>query len=460
MWMKLSPDPDDALRRYCQDLTALAQEGALEPIIGRDEEIRRTIEILSRMRKNNPVLIGDAGVGKTAIVEGIAQRIAARKVPEGLLNKRVLSLDMGRLIAGACYVGDSEERVAALLDGIERAAGQVILFVDELHTMIGAGAGENAPLDVANQLKPALARGQLRCIGATTLGEYRQHVEKDRALERRFQRVHVGEPSEEDTITILRGLKKRYEAHHGVRIQDAALVAAVRLSIRYLTDRFLPDKAIDLIDEASSRLKMETESLPAGIDETQRQIRQLQIELRATSPGRNKKARQRTKELTRKIAQLQGEKSTGSKLWRQQRKLVSKLKILREKEEELATNQEEAQRRGDLQNAAELLYGGLPEVRREIEQVRHALRESQQQGSFVREEVTDDDIAGVVSLSTGIPVSKMQGADADRLLGIENYLHQRVVGQEQAVGRVAETVRVARAATVPASVTETAYSLE
>jgi len=437
--------PFDVLIRFCRDLTEAARQGKLDPVIGRDEEIRRTMQVLSRRTKNNPVLIGEPGVGKTAIVEGIAQRIASGDVPDSLRDKRVLSLDMGALIAGARYVGDSEERVKALLDAIEEADGQIILFIDELHTMIGAGAGRDSTLDVASQLKPALTRGELRCIGATTLDEYRKHVEKDKALERRFQPVLIGEPTVEDTIAILRGLKRKYEAHHGIRIQDAALVAAARLSHRYITGRFLPDKAIDLIDEAASRLKTEIESVPAEIDDVQRQVTRLQVELQAMIIERSDRAKARAKELRPQIGEMEERVTTMREQWREQRALVLQAKDLKQEVDVMRVAAEQAQRRGDLHQAAELTYGKIPEREHQIDKVQLQLQRSQEQGSYLREEVTEEDIATTVAHWTGIPVAKMLEREGERLLTMEQHIHRRLVGQDEAVRRVAEAIRMARA---------------
>jgi ATP-dependent Clp protease ATP-binding subunit ClpB len=439
------PDPENkfqALERYTQDLTELARKGKLDPVIGRDEEIRRTIQVLSRRTKNNPVLIGEPGVGKTAIVEGIAQRINAGDVPESLQGKRVLALDLGALVAGAKYRGEFEDRLKAVLKEIIAAEGQIVLFIDELHTIVGAGAAEGAQ-DAANMLKPALARGQLRAIGATTLDEYRKHVEKDKALERRFQPVMIGEPSVEDSIAILRGLKERYEVHHGIRIQDAALVAAARLSQRYITDRFLPDKAIDLVDEAASRLKMEIESVPAEIDDVQRQMTRLQIEQQAMKMEKGKQARER--ELGKQIAELEEEVRAKRARWQEQRELMLKIKKLKEQADSLRVEMEQAERRGDLQRAAELKYGKLPELERKIEEQSAAIKRSQEQGSYLREEVTEEDVAGVVARWTGIPVQKMLEQESDRLLRMEECIHERLVGQDEAVTRVAKAIRMSRA---------------
>ncbi|MFH1132368.1 MAG: ATP-dependent chaperone ClpB [Pseudomonadota bacterium] len=442
-----SEDPEvkyDALKRYCIDLTELARKGQLDPVIGRDDEIRRTMQVLARRTKNNPVLMGEPGVGKTAIVEGIAIRINAGDVPDSLKEKHVLALDLGALVAGAKYRGEFEDRLKAVLKEIAAADGKIILFIDELHTLVGAGAAEGAQ-DAANMLKPALARGQLRCVGATTLDEYRKYVEKDKALERRFQPVFVGEPTEEDSVAILRGIKEKYEVHHGIRIQDTALVAAVRLSHRYISDRFLPDKAIDLVDEAASRLKMEIESVPAEIDNLQRQITRLQIEQQALKMEGTKDAKNRGKELEGEIAAEQARVGTMRECWQQQRALVLKIKTLKEREDALKTEVEQAQRQGDLQRAAEITYGRIPELQRETTALQKELQESQAKGYFLREEVTAEDIARVVAQWTGIPVAKMLEAESDRLLNMEEQIRQRVVGQDAAVSKVAKAIRMSRA---------------
>jgi len=442
------PDPEgkyDVLRRYTRDLTEQAAQGKLDPVIGRDEEIRRAMQVLARRTKNNPVLIGEPGVGKTAIVEGIAQRIAAGDVPESLRGKRVLQLDLGALVAGAKYRGEFEDRLKAVLREIENAAGSVVLFIDELHTLVGAGAAEGAQ-DAANMLKPALARGELRCIGATTLDEYRKHVEKDKALERRFQPVLVGQPSVEDTISILRGLKERYEVHHGIRIQDAALVAAARLSHRYIADRFLPDKAIDLVDEAASRLKMEVESLPGPIDELQRQQTRLEIERQALRREDDKASRQRLEEVEREIAEIQERTTAMRARWEHERQLIARIKTAKEQIEALKTEAERAQREANYDRAAEIRYGRLPALERELEEARAELqRAAADGGSFLREEVTEEDIALVVSRWTGIPVARMLEAESKRLLEMEQRLRRRVVGQDEALEAVAAAIRMARA---------------
>jgi ATP-dependent Clp protease ATP-binding subunit ClpB len=433
-----------ALERYTTDLSALAKAGKLDPVVGRDEEIRRAMQVLSRRTKNNPVLIGEPGVGKTAIVEGIALRIQSEDVPESLRRKRVLSLDLGALVAGAKYRGEFEERLKAVLQEIERSEGSIILFIDELHTLVGAGAAEGAQ-DAANMLKPALARGQLRCVGATTLDEYRKHIEKDKALERRFQPVLIGEPSVEDTIAILRGIKEKYEVHHGIRIEDGATVAAAKLSDRYISDRFLPDKAIDLIDEAASQIKMELESVPAVIDTAQREITRLQIEEQALQMEDKKVAEKRLLELREELA-CKTEKLNGLKAhWQKQRELVVEVRNFKEQIDALKTQAEQAQQRGDLQRTAEITYGEIPGLEKRIVAIQEQLAQAQEQGSFVREVVTARDIAGVVSRWTGIPVDKMLEGDSDRLLKMEARLHQRVVGQDEAVTKVSKAIRLSRA---------------
>ncbi len=435
----------DALRRYCRDLTDLAAGGKLDPVIGRDEEIRRTMQVLARRTKNNPVLIGEPGVGKTAIVEGIALRIAAGDVPESLQGRRVLQLDLGALVAGAKYRGEFEDRLKAVLREIEQAAGTIVLFIDELHTLVGAGAAEGAQ-DAANMLKPALARGELRCIGATTLDEYRKHVEKDKALERRFQPVVVGQPTVEDTVAILRGLKERYEVHHGIRIRDAALVAAAGLSHRYIADRFLPDKAIDLVDEAASRLKMEVESLPAPIDTVERHIARLEVERQALRREDTPAGKGRLGELDREIADLKERVGAMRARWERERDLVRRIKTAKEEIEGLKAEADRTRREGNYDRAAEILYGKLPAAEKELDDARGELeRGAAEGGAFLREEVTEEDIAQVVSKWTGIPVARMLQAESKRLLEMEDRIRLRVVGQDEAVGRISDAIRMARA---------------
>ncbi len=433
-----------ALERYTRDLTALARQGKLDPVIGRDEEVRRSMQVLSRRTKNNPVLIGEPGVGKTAIVEGIAQRIASGDVPESLKDKRILALDLGALIAGTKYRGEFEDRLKAVLKEIAAAGGQVILFIDELHTLVGAGGAEGA-VDAANMLKPALARGELRCLGATTLDEYRKHIEKDKALERRFQPVLVTEPSQEDAIAILRGLKERYEVHHGIRIRDAALVASVRLSQRYISGRQLPDKAIDLVDEAASRLKMQIDSLPEPIDQIERRLTSLAIEKSALSRESDPASRKRLSEVEAETGELREQADRMKSVWQKERQIIADLRKTKEEIEAARTEAELAQRKGDFNRAAELRFGRLPELDKRLLAKNEELKSSQKNGSFLREEVTEEDIAAVVSKWTGIPVEKMLEGEQARLAEMEDRLHQRVVGQDQAVEAVANAVRRSRA---------------
>ena len=441
------PNAEDryqALERYARDLTELARKGKLDPVIGRDDEVRRVIQVLSRRTKNNPVLIGEPGVGKTAIVEGLAQRIVSGDVPESLKRKRVLSLDMGALVAGAKYRGEFEDRLKAVLKEVQEAQGEIVLFIDELHTVVGAGAAEGA-MDASNMLKPALARGELRCVGATTLNEYKKYIEKDAALERRFQQVYVGEPDVPATIAILRGLKERYEVHHGVRIQDSALVAAATLSNRYIADRFLPDKAIDLMDEAASRLRIEIDSLPTEIDVLERKSVQLEIERQALKKEKDKASKERLQKIERELADLQ-ETSGGMKArWQKEKEVITRIRSLKEQIEKTRFDAERATNVGDLGKAAELRYGTLPGLEKELESENSRLAEQQRNGGMLKEEVDAEDIAAVVSKWTGIPVSRMLESEVERLLKIEDRLRQRVVGQDEALLLVANAVRRSRA---------------
>ncbi len=441
-----SPTPEgtyEALEKYGRDLTALAQQGKLDPVIGRDEEIRRVIQILSRRTKNNPVLIGPPGVGKTAIVEGLAQRIVRGDVPEGLKGKRVVTLDMGAMVAGAKYRGEFEERLKAVLKAVQDAQGEVILFIDELHTVVGAGAAEGA-MDASNLLKPALARGELHCIGATTLDEYRKHIEKDAALERRFQPVMVDQPTVEDTISILRGLRERYEVHHGVRIKDSALVAAAVLSDRYIADRFLPDKAIDLVDEAAARLRTEIDSMPAELDEITRRILQLEIEREALKKETDAASRDRLVKLEEELTRLQAEATTLREQWEREKAAIERPRQLRKRIEEVKVEIEKATRAYDLNRVAELQYGTLATLERELKE-----EETRAQAAggrrLIKEEVDEEDIAEIVSRWTGIPLSKLMEGEMQKLLRLEEELHERVVGQDEAVRAVADAVVRARA---------------
>jgi len=441
------PNPEEkyqALEKYSRDLTELGRKGKLDPVIGRDDEIRRVIQVLSRRTKNNPVLIGEPGVGKTAIVEGLALRIVNGDVPESLKDKRLVALDMGALVAGAKYRGEFEERLKAVLKEVTEASGQIILFIDELHTLVGAGAAEGA-MDASNMLKPPLARGELRCVGATTIDEYRKRVEKDPALERRFQPILVGEPSVEDTIAILRGLKERYEVHHGVRITDSAIVAAATLSHRYISDRFLPDKAIDLIDEAASRLRIEIDSMPTEIDEVERKILQLEIERQALKRENDKASKDRLGRLEREIQGLK-EGSAGLKAhWQKEKQAIQKLRSLKEKIEATKLEEHQAQRRGDLNRAAELRYGVLTQLHKELAAQNQDLLELQKNQKMLKEEVDADDVAEVVAKWTRIPVSRMMEGEIQKLLKMEERLKARVVGQDEAIQVVANAVRRARA---------------
>ena len=433
----------EALERYGRDLTKLASAGKLDPVIGRDEEIRRVIQVLSRRTKNNPVLIGEPGVGKTAIVEGLALRIVRGDVPEGLKNKKVVSLDMGALIAGAKFRGEFEERLKAVLKEVQEAAGEIVLFIDELHTVVGAGKTEGS-MDAGNLLKPMLARGELHCIGATTLDEYRKYIEKDAALERRFQPVRVEEPSVEDTISILRGLKERYELHHGVRIKDAALVAAAVFSKRYITDRFLPDKAIDLVDEAGARLRTEIDSMPAELDETRRRIMQLEIEREALRKEKDKASKERLAKIDKELANLKEEQTRLLAHWEQEKALIQASRTLKEELEQVRLEMQRVQQAGDYAKASELQYGKLPELERKIKEQEARLADLQKNQRMLKEEVDEEDIADVVSRWTRIPVSRLIEGEIQKLVRMEDRLHQRVVGQDEAVEAVANALRRAR----------------
>jgi len=434
------------LDRYCRDLTALARQEKLDPVIGRDEEIRRCMQVLSRRTKNNPVLIGEPGVGKTAIVEGLARRIVAGDVPEGLKGKKLLALDIGALVAGAKFRGEFEERLKAVIHEVQAADGKIILFIDEMHTLVGAGAAEGAT-DASNLLKPALARGELRCIGATTLDEYRKHIEKDAALERRFQQVYTAEPSVEDTIAILRGLKERYEVHHGVRIKDEALVAAATLSSRYITSRFLPDKAIDLVDEAASRLKMELDSRPTELDKLERKLLQLSIERQALSREEDPASKERMSKLEKEIADLTAERDAMKARWESEKIDIQKIRELKQRIEELKIEETRYEREGNLSKAAEVKHGRIPEAQKQLAALTDQMEKKREAAAgggasaLLREEVSEEDIAGVVSTWTGIPVSKMLSGELQKYLDLEKVLEKRVVGQDEALAAVADAIR-------------------
>ena len=442
-----SENPEEgykSLEKYGRDLTELARHGKLDPVIGRDEEIRRTIEILSRRTKNNPVLIGEPGVGKTAIVEGLARRIVAGDVPESLKNKTLYSLDMGALVAGAKFRGEFEERLKAVLNEIAKSDGQILLFIDEVHTVVGAGAAEGA-MDAGNILKPMLARGELRCIGATTLNEYRKYIEKDTALERRFQPVMVGQPSVEDTISILRGLKERYEVHHGVRIRDAALVSAATLSDRYISDRFLPDKAIDLVDEAAAKMRTEIESMPGPIDELRRKIMQLEIEEQALNKETDEASKEKLQGIREEKAQLQQQEKELQAKWEGEKQAILRVRAIKKEIDQVNGQMEEAERAYDLNRLSELKYGKLPQLQKTLKEEEEAIAARAQGEQLLKEEVGEEDIAKVVSRWTGIPVSKMLTGEREKLIHLEDVLHERVVGQDEAVKAVSEAILRARA---------------
>ena len=440
------PNPEEkyqALKRYARDFNELARNGSFDPVIGRDEEIRRVMQVLSRRTKNNPVLIGEPGVGKTAIVEGLAQRIVNGDVPENLKDKRVIGLDIGALIAGAKYRGEFEDRLKAVLKEVTSAQGEIILFIDEIHTVVGAGAAEGS-VDASNMLKPALARGELRCVGATTLNEYRKHIEKDPALERRFQPILVREPSVEDTIAILRGLKERYEVHHGVRIKDAAIIAAATLSSRYISDRFLPDKAVDLIDEAASRLRIELDSLPSEIDVLERRVIQLEIERQSLKNETDRTSVERRQKIEHELAEIRENMDRMKRQWTGEKETIKKIQGIKGRIEALKTEEQNAQRSGDLARAAEIRYGKLVELNRELEAENQRLSEAQKDERMLKEEVDSEDVAEVVANWTGIPVSRMLESDVQKLIRMEERLRQRVIGQEEGIAAVSSALRRAR----------------
>ena len=441
------PNPEDkyqAIARYSRDLTELARKGKLDPVIGRDDEIRRIIQVLSRRTKNNPVLIGEPGVGKTAIAEGLAQRVVAGDVPETLKDKKVVALDMGALVAGSKYRGEFEERLKAVLKEIEQAEGRIILFIDELHTVVGAGAAEGA-IDASNMLKPALARGELRCVGATTLDEYRKHIEKDPALERRFQPVYIKEPSVEDTISILRGLKGKYEVHHGVKIKDSALISAAVLSHRYISDRFLPDKAIDLIDESASKLRMEIDSMPVELDEIERKLRQHEMEKQAVMKEDSKDTKEKLNKIKKEMAELQSKRDEFRAQWLAEKEIISRIRDIKEQIEKTKIESERAEREGDLTKASELRYGKLLELQKSLEGENKKLAGVQERRKMLKEEVDEEDIAEVISKWTGVPISRMLEGEIQKLLKMEERLRLRVVGQDEAIGAVSNAVRRSRA---------------
>ena len=439
-------NPEDkyqALERFSRDLTELARKGKLDPVVGRDDEIRRVMQVLSRRTKNNPVLIGEPGVGKTAVVEGLAQRIVSGDVPEALKDKKLVALDMGAMVAGSKYRGEFEDRMKALLKEIEKAEGRVILFIDELHTIVGAGAAEGA-VDASNMIKPSLARGELKCIGATTLNEYRKHIEKDAALERRFQPVYTGEPSVEDTIAILRGLKERYEVHHGVRIKDTALVAAAMLSNRYIADRFLPDKAIDLVDEAASRLRIEIDSMPTELDAVSRKITQLEIEKQALKKEKDQPSRENLKKLDEELSGLKKQRDSMTEHWKKEKASIERIGSIAAKIEEARNEEERAERKGNLTRVSELRYSVLADLKKQIEEESSKLHEIQKDGKMLKEEVDEEDIAEVVSWWTGVPVSRMLEGEKEKLIHMEERLSKRVIGQREALIAVSNAVRRAR----------------